>query len=90
MSIVVILYYLGSNDKEKNPHIRTYSVQLLKKNPRLVKLADVMGHRGTAVDRMKEQRTRTGSAADLIPGQQTVASSVDRKYVFSEKPRRLG
>lgn len=53
MSIVVILYYLGSNDKEKNPHIRTYSVQLLKKNPRLVKLADVMGHTGTAVDRMQ-------------------------------------
>lgn len=77
--------------RKKNPHIRTYSVQLLKKNPtRLVKLADVMGHRGTAVDRMKEQRTRTGSVADLIPGQQTVASSVDRKYVFSEKPRRLG
>lgn len=90
MSIVVILYYLGSNDKEKNPRIRTYSVQLLKKTPRLVKLADVMGHRGQLWTECKEQRSRTESVADLTQGQQTVSSSVDRKYVFSEKPRQLG
>lgn len=62
----------------------------LKKNPRLAKLADVMGHRGQLWTECKEQRSRTESVADLIQGQQTVTSSVDRKYVFSEKPRQLG